>query len=211
MALDNLDHRLVFPATARNREPIAAVLSSWLPQRGLVLEVASGSGEHAVAFQALFPGLIWQASDREPEHRRSIDAWIAASGLADRMPSALNLDVQHQPWDLPEPVMTDLAALVCINLLHISPADCTCTLLIEAARLLPQGAPLIIYGPFKRGGRHISDSNAQFDQSLRERNPEWGVRDLDWLLKLADEQSGFELSACTSMPANNLAIVLSRN
>ena len=209
--LGNLDHRLVFPATARNREPIAAVLSEWLPRSGLVLEVASGSGEHAVTFQNRFPDLIWQASDLEPEHRRSIDAWIAASGLDGRMPSALDLDVQKRPWDLPEPVMTDLAALVCINLLHISPADCTRTLLMEAARFLPQGAPLIIYGPFKKGGCHVSESNAIFDQSLKDRNPCWGVRDLEWVMELASERHAFERSACITMPANNLTIVLSRN
>ena len=113
-----------------------------------MLELASGSGEHAVAFQSRFPGICWQASDLEPEHRRSIDAWIAASNLDGRMPSALDIDVQKQPWDLPEPVVTDLAAVVCINLLHISPADCTRSLLKQAERLLPQAAPLIIYGPF---------------------------------------------------------------
>ena len=205
------DHRLVFPATARNREPIAGVLANWLPQSGTVLEIASGSGEHAVAFQSRFPGICWQASDLEPEHRRSIDAWITASGLDGRMPSALDLDVEKQPWDLPAPVITDLAALVCINLLHISPANCTCALLEQAGRLLPQGAPLIIYGPFKRDGGHISESNATFDRSLKERNPCWGVRDLEWLLELASERNAFELNSCISMPANNLAIVLSRN
>ena len=204
------DARLVFPATTRNREPIAHVLSDWLPASGTVLEIASGSGEHAVAFQARFPGIRWQASDPDPQHRRSIDAWIASSELSSGMPTALDLDVLKQPWDLPEPVVTDLAALVCINLLHISPADCTRSLLEQAGRLLPQAAPLIIYGPFKRGGGHTSESNANFDQSLRERNPCWGVRDLEWVLGLAREQSAFELSACINMPANNMAIVLSR-
>ena len=204
------DHRLVFPATARNREPIAGVLADWLPNSGTVLEVASGSGEHAVAFQGRFPGISWQASDPEPEHRRSIEAWITASDLGGRMPSALDLDVRKQPWDLPEPLVTDLATLVCINLLHISPVGCTCSLLQEAGRLLPQQAPLIIYGPFKKGGGHISESNASFDRSLKERNPSWGVRDLEWVLGLAREQSAFELSACINMPANNMAIVLSR-
>jgi len=205
------DARLVFPATARNREPIANVLSDWLPASGAVLEIASGSGEHAVAFQTRFPGIRWQASDPDPQHRRSIDAWIASSGLSARMPTALDLDVLKQPWDLPESVVTDLAALVCINLLHISPADCTRSLLEQAERLLPQAAPLIIYGPFKRGGCHTSESNADFDQSLKERNPCWGVRDLEWVLELATEQNAFELEACISMPANNLSIVLSRN
>ena len=205
------DARLVFPATARNREPIADVLSDWLPASGTVLEIASGSGEHAVAFQTRFPGIRWQASDPDPRHRRSINAWITASGLNARMPIALDLDVQKQPWNLPEPVVTDLAALVCINLLHISPADCTRALLKQAEQLLPQTAPLIIYGPFKRGGCHTSESNANFDQSLKERNPSWGLRDLEWVLELASEQDAFEINACLSMPANNLTIVLSRN
>ena len=205
------DARLVFPATARNREPIADVLSDWLPASGTVLEIASGSGEHAVAFQTRFPGIRWQASDPDPLHRRSINAWITASGLNARMPIALDLDVQKQPWNLPEPVVTDLAALVCINLLHISPADCTRALLKQAEQLLPQTAPLIIYGPFKRGGCHTIESNANFDQSLKERNPSWGLRDLEWVLELASEQDAFEINACLSMPANNLTIVLSRN
>ena len=205
------DARLVFPATARNREPIADVLSDWLPASGTVLEIASGSGEHAVAFQTRFPGIRWQASDPDPRHRRSINAWITASGLNARMPIALDLDVQKQPWNLPEPVVTDLAALVCINLLHISPADCTRALLKQAEQLLPQTAPLIIYGPFKREGCHTSESNANFDQSLKERNPSWGLRDLEWVLELASEQDAFEINACLSMPANNLTIVLSRN
>ena len=205
------DARLVFPATARNREPIADVLSDWLPASGTVLEIASGSGEHAVAFQTRFPGIRWQASDPDPRHRRSINAWITASGLNARMPIALDLDVQKQPWNLPESVVTDLAALVCINLLHISPADCTRALLKQAEQLLPQTAPLIIYGPFKREGCHTSESNANFDQSLKERNPSWGLRDLEWVLELASEQDAFEINACLSMPANNLTIVLSRN
>ena len=205
------DARLVFPATARNREPIADVLSDWLPASGTVLEIASGSGEHAVAFQTRFPGIRWQASDPDPRHRRSINAWITASGLNARMPIALDLDVQKQPWNLPEPVVTDLAALVCINLLHISPADCTRALLKQAEQLLPQTAPLIIYGPFKREGCHTSESNANFDQSLKERNPSWGLRDLEWVLELASEKDAFEINACLSMPANNLTIVLSRN
>lgn len=206
-----MDQRLFFPATERNRGPIGDLLETVLPASGTVLELASGSGEHAVAFQARFPGIRWQASDPDPQHRRSIDAWIASSELSSGMPIALDLDVLKQPWDLPEPVVTDLAALVCINLLHISPADCTRSLLEQAERLLPQAAPLIIYGPFKRGGCHTSESNADFDQSLKERNPCWGVRDLEWVLELATEQNAFELEACISMPANNLSIVLSRN
>ena len=173
-----MDQRLFFPATERNRRPIGDLLSQLLPAAGAVLELASGSGEHAVCFQQRFTNLLWQASDPNPDHRASIDAWIRYQGLSDVMPAALNLDVEERPWPLPQTIGASLSAVVCINLLHISPANCTNAVLEESAVLLPSGAPLIIYGPFMRNGAHTSASNAAFDRSLRERNNQWGLREV---------------------------------
>ena len=204
-----MDQRLFFPATERNRAPIGDLLSQLLPASGAVLELASGSGEHAVCFQQRFPHLRWQASDPNPEHRSSINAWIQHQGLCHVMPAALHLDVQRRPWPLPKSMRTSLNAVVCINLLHISPAPCTEAVLEESALLLPSGAPLIIYGPFMRNGAHTSASNAAFDQSLRQRNTQWGLRDLNTVTSLA-ASSGFKLDAVVPMPANNLTLVLRR-
>ena len=173
-----MDQRLFFPATERNRRPIGDLLSQLLPAAGAVLELASGSGEHAVCFQQRFTNLLWQASDPDPDHRASIDAWIRHQGLSNVMPAALNLDVEERPWPLPQTIGASLNAVVCINLLHISPANCTNAVLEESAVLLPSGAPLIIYGPFMRNGAHTSASNAAFDRSLRERNNQWGLREV---------------------------------
>ena len=202
-----MDQRLFFPATERNREPIGDLLSRLLPSSGTVLELASGSGEHGVCFQQRFPHLLWQASDPDPDHRASIDAWIRHQGLSHVMPAALNLDVAERPWSLAPIVRGSLNAVVCINLLHISPAHCTDAVLEESALLLPSGAPLIIYGPFMRHGAHTSASNAAFDQSLRQRNREWGLRDLDTITS-SSASLGFQIEAVVPMPANNLTLVL---
>ena len=204
-----MDQRLYFPATERNRGPIGDLLSLLLPRSGSVLELASGSGEHAVCFQQRFPDLCWQASDPDPEHRSSINAWIQHQGLGLVMPAALNLDVEERPWPLPRDIHRELKAVVCINLLHISPASCTDAVLEESALLLPSGAPLIIYGPFMRDGSHTSASNAAFDASLRQRNPQWGLRELNQVAAMATK-AGFKLDDVVSMPANNLTLVLRR-
>jgi len=204
-----MDQRLYFPATERNRDPIGNLLSLLLPRSGTVLELASGSGEHAVCFQQRFPHLRWQASDPDPDHRASINAWIQHQGLSQVMPAALNLDVEHRPWPLPQNLQGAVNAVVCINLLHISPASCTDAVLEESALLLPSGAPLIIYGPFMRDGSHTSASNAAFDASLRQRNPQWGLRELNQVAAIATK-AGFKLDDVVSMPANNLTLVLRR-
>ena len=120
-----MDQRLFFPATERNRGPIGDLLSQVLPRSGTVLELASGSGEHAVCFQQRFPHLRWQASDPDPDHRASINAWIQHQGLCQVMPAALNIDVEKRPWPLPQTVRGALNAVVCINLLHTPSACCT--------------------------------------------------------------------------------------
>ena len=204
-----MDQRLFFPATERNRRPIGDLLSQLLPAAGAVLELASGSGEHAVCFQQRFTNLLWQASDPDPDHRASIDAWIRYQGLSNVMPAALNLDVEERPWPLPQTIGASLNAVVCINLLHISPANCTNAVLEESAVLLPSGAPLIIYGPFMRNGAHTSASNAAFDRSLRERNNQWGLREVSLVTSLA-ANAGFKIDDVVPMPANNLTLVLRR-
>lgn len=198
-----VDHRLFFPATARNQDAIAAVLADYLPDNGTVLEIASGSGEHAIAFQQRFTGITWQASDPEPQHRASITSWIAHAGMGERMPAPLDLDVRERPWPVAEP----LAGIACVNLLHISPVVCTEALLAEAARCLPPSGPLMIYGPFRRNGQHTSASNAAFDAALRERNADWGLRDMEWVIQEASRH-GLHLRECRPMPANNLTLVL---
>ena len=126
------------------------------------------------------------------------------------MPAALNLNVAERPWPLPLEIHAAVKAVVCINLLHISPAHCTDAVLEESALLLPSGAPLIIYGPFMHHGAHTSASNAAFDQSLRQRNPEWGLRDLNTITSIATS-TGFKIDDVVSMPANNLTLVLRRS
>ena len=197
------DERLFFPATQRNRAPIGDVLAEQLQCTGLVLEIASGSGEHGVSFQKRFPKLTWQCSDPDPEHCRSIDAWIRHEQLTQQMPAALTLDVRDPDWleQLQEPVQ----AVVAINLLHISAWDCTTALLRQSAALLPSGGKLCVYGPFSVDGRHVSASNISFDASLNQSNPAWGVRDQTTVLREACE-AGLTLQNIALMPANNRMI-----
>ena len=197
------DERLLFPATERNRVPIGDVLADQLPSTGLILEIASGSGEHGVTFQKRFPDLIWQCSDPDPEHCRSIDAWIRHEQLTQTMPPALQMDVRDA--NLAKQLGAPAQAVVAINLLHISAWECSIALLAQAATLLPSGGKLCIYGPFSVDGRHVSDSNRSFDASLRQRDPTWGVRDQTVVLQEAGA-AGFTLQDITLMPANNRMI-----
>jgi len=191
---------LHFPATRRNREPIRAALAEVLPASGTVLEIASGSGEHAAWFAPLFPDLTWQPTDRDPTLLASIAAHAAAAGAANLAPP-LALDVADRPW----PVSAADAA-VAINLIHIAPWGICLALLAGAAAVLPPGAPLFLYGPFRRGGRHTAPSNEAFDRSLRAQDPAWGVRDLE-AVAAAAEAEGFRLDRVIEMPANNLGVV----
>ena len=191
--------KLSSPATARNREPIAAVLREVLPERGLVLEVASGAGEHAAFFARLFPDLVWQPSDPEPQALDSIHAHAADARLPNlREPVAL--DAAGETWPVGR-----ADALVCINMVHISPWSATVGLMRGAARLLESGAPLILYGPYHRDGVAIAASNASFDRSLRERNASWGLRRIEDVAAEA-EQAGLPLEQVVEMPANNLIL-----
>ena len=194
------DHRRSAPHVARNAEPIAEVLREVLPARGLVLEVASGSGEHALHFARAFPKLLWQPSDPEPAALRSIEAWRAEAGLFNLLP-AVALDVRAADWPV-----TEADAILCINMVHISPWAATEGLVRGAGRVLAPGAPLYLYGPYRRAGVETAPSNLAFDADLRARNPEWGVRALDDVAAEA-KRRGFRLESVTPMPANNLSAV----
>jgi SAM-dependent methyltransferase len=203
-----VDARRFAPATQRNREPILAVLRRVLPKTGSVLEIASGSGEHAVFFAEQLPGLVFQPSDPDPEHRESIAAWRAQAGLANlRAPIAL--DVTAPDWEGAAGIPRALAAILCINMIHISPWPAALGLLRGAARALRADGVLYLYGPYRREGRHTAESNAAFDRSLRGQNPEWGVRDLESVVGAA-EAEGFALAEVAAMPANNLSLILRR-
>ncbi|MFI5216103.1 MAG: DUF938 domain-containing protein [Candidatus Limnocylindria bacterium] len=203
-----MDARLFASATQRNREPILGVLRRVLPSRGEVLEIASGTGEHAAWLAAQLPGLVFQPSDPSPPHRASIAAWIASAGLAN-LRAPLALDVTSADWEQGAGIPRDLAAILCINLIHIAPWAAALGLLRGAGAALAAGRPLYLYGPYRRGGEHTAPSNAAFDRSLRGQDPEWGVRDLEAVMEAA-EGAGFALEEIVEMPANNLSVILRR-
>ena len=194
------DDRRHAPATLRNRDAIAAVLAAWLPATGTVLEVASGSGEHIVHFAATFAALDWQPSDPDPAGLVSIAAWCADAGLANIAPP-LAIDASAEFWPI------DRAdAILCINMVHISEWAATVGLFDGSAKLLQKGAPLMLYGPYFRKDHPTAPSNLAFDESLRARNTEWGVRWLEDVTELA-ETKGFVRKEVRKMPANNLILL----
>jgi hypothetical protein len=197
---------LTAPAVARNREPILAVLRRVLPERGLVLEIASGSGEHTVYFAAALPGLTWQPTDPDQEARESIAAYRAAMALTNVLPP-LALDAAASRWPVTQ--ADAIVAIMAINMIHIAPWAAAEGLIASAERLLPAGGVLFLYGPFREHGQHTAPSNAAFDESLRARNREWGVRDLDEVAALAGRHS-LALEERVAMPANNLSVVFRR-
>jgi SAM-dependent methyltransferase len=187
-------------ATERNRDPILEVLRGVLPPAGLVLEIASGTGQHVAHFAPALPALRWQPSDASPAHLESIRAWSAASG-ADNIAAPLLLDVEREPWPVGQ-----VDAILNINMIHIAPWSAAEALFRGAARLLPTAGVLYLYGPFKRGGQHTAPSNQRFDERLRGEDPRWGVRDVDELAVLATSV-GFGPAEMIAMPANNLSLV----
>jgi SAM-dependent methyltransferase len=197
------DARLHSAAAERNRAPILDVLARHLPASGTVLELASGSGQHIVHFARYLPQLHWQPSDLDEQCRASIVAWHADAGLGNVRPP-LALDARDVPWPV-----ADLVAVLAINLLHISPWPVTEAVFRGAAQSLDPAGIIYLYGPYRIGGRHTAPSNEAFDASLRGRDPDWGVRDRDEVLAVAD-QHGFALFQQVEMPANNLSLVLRR-
>jgi hypothetical protein len=194
------NHRLVSPSAERNRAPISEVLSQVLPERGVILEISSGTGQHVVHFARAMPNLIWQPSERDDDCLRSIVAWLSVEQLPNVRPP-LHLDVSASPWPI-----TSAAALVCINMIHIAPWSAAQALFRGGEGLLSGGGVVCLYGPFRRQGRHTSPSNEAFDELLRRQDPDWGVRDLDEVARLADT-AGFDLLQTHEMPSNNLTVV----
>jgi hypothetical protein len=199
--------RLDAPAFHRNHEAIWRALAPHLAAaRGALLELGSGTGQHTVAYAAKTPALTWYPSDLQQSHLASIDAWRTYSGLTNIAPP--------QRIDLTDPAWTwtpggALTAILCINVLHISPWRVSQNLIAGAGRLLDRDGRLFVYGPFKRDGAHTAPSNAEFDASLRARNPDWGVRDIADLDRLA-QASGLSSAAVTAMPTNNYVLTFTR-
>ena len=197
------DARRSAPAALRNRDPIAAVLADWLPPTGLVLELASGTGEHAVHFARAFAALDWQPSDPDPDALASIATWEREARLANLRPP-LDLDASATDWPI------DRAdAMLSLNMVHISPWSAALGLLDGAARLLSAGAPLILYGPWIEAGVKPAPSNLDFDRTLRSRDPEWGLREVEAFVAEAATR-GLELIERRAMPANNLMLLFRR-
>jgi hypothetical protein len=198
--MSGIDDRRHAPAAQRNRDAILEVLRPVLPHQGLVLEIASGTGEHAAHFARALPGLTWQPSDPSPDALRSITAWVRTEARANLRPP-LQIDVTSKTWPI------DRAdALLCINMIHISPWAATEALMRGASAVLDMHAPLCLYGPYRRAGLPLEPSNAAFDEDLRRRDPSWGLRELGEVTDCAAAH-GFERAAVTQMPANNLTVV----
>ena len=194
---------LFSPAATRNAAPITEVLKRVLPPSGLVLEIASGSGEHAVHFARALPALLWQPSDPDKAARRSILAHARAAGLAN-IRSPLAIDAIHQPWPVAR-----ADAVVAINMIHIANCDATIGLMAGAEATLADGGVLYLYGPFREDGAHTAPSNAAFDYSLRARNTSWGVRDIE-AVRAAGRTHDLHLVERVAMPANNLSLIFHR-
>jgi len=201
---DTADPRLYHAAVARNREPILAVLERVLAPRALVLEIASGSGEHAAYFAQALPAIQFQPTDTDPRALASIAAHRVAAGVPNLLPP-LVLDVMAEPWPVER-----ADAILCINMIHISPWAASQALMDGAARVLPPGGVLYLYGPYRINGRHTAPSNEEFDAYLRAQNPQWGVRDLAEVTELA-KRNGFVLAETVAMPANNFSAVFRRS
>lgn len=190
------------PATERNRDVIAETLVNVLPAQGLVLEIASGTGEHAVHFAQLFPGIMWQPSDPDPIAIASINAWRGDCALPNLQPGMLLY--ASADWSI-----AHADAIVCINMAHISPWAATVGLLRNAARILQQSAPLFIYGPFRQRDVPLAEGNAIFDTALRQQNTEWGLRYVEDITKEARDV-GLTLDQIIPMPSNNLSLIFCR-
>ena len=201
-----MDKRLFFAATQRNRVFIGDVLSTIIKKDGSILEIGSGSGEHGVVFQKRFPEIIWQTSDPDLIHRKSIISWIDYEKLNMKMPQPLELNVENIPWKIPFKLARSLQGIVSINMIHIAKWTCTIALFKRAGKLLKVGQFLFLYGPFKIGNKHTSKSNYFFDNSLKMQNYLWGIRNIEKVTEVA-KKNGFLREDIVSMPANNFSII----
>lgn len=197
------DTRIIAPAAGRNRDPILGVMRRVFPAQGKVLEIASGSGEHAVHFAAAMPGLMWQPSDPDADARASIAAWTAHENLSN-IAAPLNIDVREGVWGIEGVAPFD--AITAINMIHISPWESTRGLFAGAARLLTSGGIVFLYGPYKRDGKHTAPSNEAFEGWLKSRDARFGVRDMSEVATVA-EHCGFGLREILEMPANNFVVI----
>lgn len=195
-----MDARKIEPAPERNKQPLLEVLTRVLPRSGLVLEIGSRTGQHVAHFAKALPALTFQPSDKDVENHASIKAWAAADRL-DNVRPPLVIDVTKRPWPI-----SAADAVVCINVIHCAPWEVALALLAGASNVLPEGGVLVSYGPYTRGGAHTSASNVAFDASLRASNPLWGIRDIDKLAEVA-QQEGLVLEMTAPMPANNFTLV----
>ncbi|MEL6437918.1 MAG: DUF938 domain-containing protein [Cyanobacteria bacterium J06621_8] len=194
------------PATQRNREPILAILSQVLRPESNILEIASGTGEHAVYFASELQSCRWIPSDTSTQAQESILAWRDSAAL-DNLDAPLSIDVTEKDWHQQvAPLKID--AIVNINMIHIAPWQACLGLMAGASQILPPGGILYLYGPYRRNGQHTAPSNAVFDRSLRERNSLWGVRDLETVINAASEVN-LSLEQIVEMPANNLSLIFS--
>jgi len=200
------DRRMFSPSAARNSAPILAVLKRVLPTHGVALEIGCGTGEHAVGFAEAMPDLTWLPSDPDADSRASTASWIKFKGLNNVL-APLDIDVCSTRWGVEQ--MAPFDAIVSLNMVHIAPWAASLGLFAGAGRLLRAGGLLFLYGPFIHNGVHNSPSNAAFDESLKARNPSWGLRDIADLERLA-EASGLGLGETIAMPANNMSLVFSR-
>ncbi len=200
------DARLFSPSAGRNRDVIAATFAGVLAKGAHVLEIGAGTGEHAVAVVSARPDLRWRPTDPDPQSRASIAAWAAHAGL-DQIAAPVALDARDAPWPVEHDGPFD--ALVSINMIHIAPWSAALGVLAGAERLVTPGGQLVFYGPFAHGGVHTAPSNAEFDASLKARDPSWGVRDLDAIVAAAAPH-GLALDRTIPMPANNQVVVFRR-
>ena len=181
-------------------------MSKIIKKNSSILEIGSGSGEHGVAFQKRFPEIIWQTSDPELVHRKSISSWIKYENLNKKMPQPLELDVEQIPWKIPLKISNSLQGIICINMIHIAHWTCTESLFRESGKFLNGGRFLILYGPFKIDNKHTSKSNYFFDNSLKMRNNLWGIRNLEEVNNEA-KKNGFFQENIIKMPSNNFSII----
>jgi len=194
------DGRWVAGSAERNKEPILNLLKRVLPHTGLVLEIGSGTGQHVAYFAKALPELTWQPSDPDDELRNSIRSWTKLEGL-DNVRAPIDLEVCRSPWPV-----TRADAVLCVNMIHVAPWAATQALFSGAKSVLDRGGLLVLYGPYRRHGRHTAASNEAFDAQLRATNPSWGLRDLEKVVEIAD-QAGFRLAEIVEMPSNNFGVV----
>jgi SAM-dependent methyltransferase len=191
------------PSAERNKGPILEVLARVLPKRGVVLEIASGTGQHVAHFAKVLPDLRWQPSDADAEFRSSVALRVAEEGLAN-VSVPIDLDVTRLPWPLEA-----ADAIVCINMIHVAPWPATRALFEGAGALLAPGRALFLYGPYRRYGGHTAPSNEKFDADLRAQNPAWGLRDMEAVSEVA-ASSGFTPPEIVEMPSNNFSLIFRR-